>query len=98
MLREENTESGQLQWQSVATINADKSELNLYLDQSLGLSDIDFHPVTETRWDKIKASGPKACATLAVSPEVKTAQLLTTLENIHKRGGYDSVVIFIRQP
>jgi len=35
-------------------IDAEKSEINLFLDSVLELMDIDFHQVTGTIWDKIK--------------------------------------------
>lgn len=97
-MTQDNNQAGQLQWLATATLDADASEINLFLDPLLGLMDMDFHQVMGANWDKIKADTPKSTASLSVSPEVKTQQLLETLEMIQKRGGYHAVVIFVQHP
>ncbi len=93
-----DTQSGQLQWVAKPTIDADASEIHLFLDPILGLMDIDFHQVSGSAWDKMKADSPDSSATLAVAPEVNMKQLMEALDSIQKQGGYGYIAIVVHQP
>jgi hypothetical protein len=63
----------------------------------LGLSDLDFHQVTERGWQNMKSPTPDALAIVRVAPDLTIAQLESAIALISAKGGYKEVRIVVER-
>jgi hypothetical protein len=73
-------------------------EVQFILDPALGLSDIDFHQVTDAGWVHMKAPNPNTPASLVAAPGATVGELQKALDALVTKGGYTKVEITIRNP
>ena len=98
--REEKTVSvqGQLVWTTQHRNLEEKDKLYFFLDSALGLTDIDFHPITDNGWKQMTSPSPDTAAKLFVTPGVTMEELERALEQLASKGKYRTVEITVRTP
>jgi hypothetical protein len=90
------TEGGELVWTAQRRERAGAGDTQLFLDPAMGLTDVNFHRVTDAGWENLRREG--GAATLTVSPSATLEALQGALAELRTRGGFSAVEIFIRSP
>ena len=80
--------SGQLVWMSNPRSFDDRRKVYFAFSPGFGLTDIDFHPITNKNWQYMTAPSPDAVAMLEVPAEATMAQLNAAVQTIATKGGY----------
>jgi hypothetical protein len=85
----------ELAWTAQGETRVETPECVLLLDPVLGLTDIDFHQVTDEGWDNLSASSPASAARLVVPPSTSVNSIRQAIDTVAKRGGYAKVFVTI---
>jgi hypothetical protein len=77
---------------------AKKIEYVFLLDPVLGLTDIDFHPITDEGWQYMRSPEAPTTAGLVVSPRTTVEAIEQALQLLLRKGNYQSVQITVGNP
>ena len=67
-------------------------------DPVSGLSDMDFHPITDEGWKNMGSPGGRVTATLQVPSSATVAELKDAVATLKEKGGFTGVQLEIEEP
>lgn len=89
---------GQVIWTLERRERAGTERYVFLLDPVVGLTDMDFHPVTDSGWQHMKSPNDTTTASLLVAPQTTMQEVERALGVLLSRGKYKSVEITIHTP
>jgi hypothetical protein len=87
----------QLIWNSAGENFENRQQVYFMYSPGHGLSDIDFHPITDREWKAMKSPTPDAVARLQVTKATTVPQVDEVIHRIAEKGGYRTVVVTVAQ-
>lgn len=91
------TQSGQLLWLSTPGDYANRLQVRFSFDPGTGLTDVDFHAITDRNWAAMVSPSPDAVAVLEAPAGATLAQLHAALKTLAVKGQYRFVEVLMRQ-
>src|SRR5579872_313981 len=83
----------QLVWTAAGDNLERRRQVHFVYSPGVGLSDLDFHPITDRNWKSMKSPSPDAVARLQVTKQTTVPQLDEVIRHIAEKGGYGTVVV-----
>jgi hypothetical protein len=87
----------QLIWNAAGDNFENRQQVYFMYSPGHGLSDIDFHAITDRNWNAMKSPAPNAVARLQVTKETTVPQADEVVHRIAEKGGYRTVVVTVAQ-
>lgn len=92
------TSSGQLMWLSAPVDLGARPVVYFSFGVGTGLTDLDFHPITDRGWKAMASPAPEAVAVLQVPADATLAQVGAAVQAVATKGGYRYVQVVTRNP
>lgn len=88
--------NGQLVWSSDhRSLPGGDEQFIFVFDPAIGMTDMDFHPLTEAGWAQMKCPDPATVAKLLVPPRATIEEIGKGVELIRDKAGFQSVEITV---
>jgi hypothetical protein len=92
------TPNGQMMWLSTPVEFGQRPQVYFSFGVGTGLTDVDFHPITDRNWKAMASPTPDAIAVLQVPGEATMAQVNAAVQAVAAKGGYRYVQVVTRLP
>jgi hypothetical protein len=96
--RSSMSSNGQMMWFSAPVDLGARPVVYFSFGAGTGLTDIDFHPITERGWKAMASPAPDAVAVLQVPADATMAQVNAAVQAVATNGGYRYVQVVMRGP